>query len=202
MVSRQLKSRDIRDQRVLDAMSVIPRERFLEPEFHSEAYRDGPLPIGCGQTISQPYIVAYMCQLLAVEAWHRVLEVGAGCGYQAAVLASLAARVTAIERIEALYERASHVLIEEISAEKIHLVCGDGAFGYAPDAPYDRIIVSAAISGDQPPPVLWSQLKSDGIMVVPMGNAGLQYIHILIKKEGGMMRRKDLAVSFVPFIQS
>jgi protein-L-isoaspartate(D-aspartate) O-methyltransferase len=199
MVNSQLVSRGISDRRVLDVMAAVPRERFLESGLFAEAYRDGPLPIGHGQTISQPYIVAYMCQLLRIEAHHRVLEVGAGCGYQAAILARLAARVITLERIQALADRASETLQEEIVGGRIRVVCADGAFGFADEAPFDRIIVSAAIPGLEPPPVLWSQLKEGGIMVAPMGK-DRQYIYVISKKEGGMERRQDLAVSFVPFI--
>jgi len=199
MVQQQLLHRGISDQRLLDAMLTVARERFVEDACQNSSYADGPLPIGYGQTISQPYIVAYMCQLLAVEKTHRVLEIGCGSGYQAAILAKLADFVVAVERVEELYERALKVLTAELDSGKIRLFWGDGALGVPELAPFDRIIVSAAIKGTNPPLALMDQLAPEGIMVAPMGNFE-QNIHIFIKKEGGIERYQGLAVSFVPFI--
>lgn len=199
MVREQLVSRGIQDQAVLDAMLAVPRENFVDRQYRDGSYDDGPLPIGQGQTISQPFIVAYMCQLLAVDRSHRVLEVGFGSGYLAAVLAQLAGTVVAIERIQALYEKAQAALRPEIDCGRIRLFLGDGARGVAELAPFDRIVVSASIPAEIPPPALLEQLKVGGILVAPMGSA-MQTIQIFHKQEVGVKRHQGISVSFVPFI--
>ena len=199
MVEEQLVTRGIRDRAVLDAMLAVPRERFVDRQFRDSSYCDGPLPIGYGQTISQPYIVAYMCELLEVETHHHVLEIGCGSGYQAAVLGQLARSVVAVERIEPLYDRALSVLKDEIDNGTVRLILGDGTNGVKALAPFDRIIVSAAIQADRPPPALLEQLKPGGILVAPLGTM-FQTIRIFHKKEDGIEERQGIAVSFVPFV--
>jgi len=175
MVARQLAAREISDPRVLDAMRRVPRHRFVAPEQASEAYADYPLSIGHGQTISQPYIVAYMTEALKVEPSHRVLEIGTGSGYQAAILGELAREVYTIEIIPALAARARTVL-EELGYRNIHVRAGNGYLGWPEAAPFDRVIVTAA--PDEVPPALVAQLAAGGLMAIPVGQA-VQELRIL-----------------------
>ena len=194
MVEQQLRGRDIRDQRVLDAMAKVPRHRFVPAEEQSGAYTDYPLPIGFGQTISQPYIVAFMTEALDLAPEHRVLEIGTGSGYQAAVLAELARDVFTIEIVEALAER-SRQLLTEIGYRNIHVRAGNGYAGWPEEAPFDRIIVTAA--PDEIPPALVQQLKMDGLIAVPVG-VGEQMLQILRRTPTGLAQLKSLPVRFVP----
>ena len=194
MVEQQLRGRDIRDQRVLDAMARVPRHRFVPIDEQSGAYTDYPLPIGFGQTISQPYIVAFMTEALDLAPEHRVLEIGTGSGYQAAVLGELARDVFTIEIVEPLAER-SRQLLTELGYRNIHVRAGNGYAGWPEEAPFDRIIVTAA--PDEIPPALVQQLKMDGLIAVPVG-IGEQMLQILRRTPTGLTQLKSLPVRFVP----
>jgi len=171
MVREQVASRGIRDSRVLSAMLAVERHRFVPPEFADHAHDDGPLPIGDSQTISQPYMVALTCEAAALSGSERILEVGTGSGYQAAVLAHLAREVYSIECIERLHQRAGAIL-KTMDLGNLHLVLGDGSQGYAPEMPYDAIIVSAAMP--RIPMPLLNQLGPAGRLVAPIGEEELQ----------------------------
>ncbi len=188
----------VRDPRVLDAIRRMPRHLFVDMPDVFEAYEDRPLPIGHGQTISQPYIVALMTDLLAVEPHHKVLEVGTGSGFQAAVLARLAREVVSVEIIDALAKKAR----ERLAADGCHNVevhHDDGYEGYPPKAPYDRIIVTAACPESVPQPLV-DQLVPDGRIVLPCGGSGEdQQLLVVTKDEEGRVRGEEiLAVRFVP----
>src|SRR3954468_18467041 len=165
MVAEQIRARGIRDERVLDAMARVPRDRFVPPALREEAHEDHPVAIGHGQTISQPYIVAYMTEALRLEPGHRVLEVGTGCGYQTAVLAELARDVYSIEVIAPLAERARQTL-DSLGYANVRIRVGDGHEGWPEFAPYDRILVAAA--AESVPPTLVDQLADTGILVIPV----------------------------------
>jgi protein-L-isoaspartate(D-aspartate) O-methyltransferase len=173
MVERQLRGRNIVSRAVLKAMTAVPRHRFVPDEMKLSAYADSPLPIGDGQTISQPYIVAYMVQLLEVDPSDRVLEVGTGSGYQAAVLAELAAEVYTVERIEALAERARATL-QELGYSNVYVVQRDGSGGLPEHAPYQGIIVAAA--APRAPEPLKAQLADGGRLIIPVGSRGGQVL--------------------------
>lgn len=194
MVRTQIASRDISDERILAAMRKVPREFFVRPEDCRGAFHDGPLPIGCGQTISQPYIVAYMTDLLGLRDGDRVLEVGTGCGYQTAVLAELADRVHTIEIIPELSERARETL-SAMGYSNIDFSTGDGRDGWPEEAPFDAIIVTAAPG--QVPPALMEQLADGGRLVIPVGTSA-QYIHRIVRRGGEFEDEGLLAVRFVP----
>lgn len=194
MVQEQLRARDITDPRVLQVMLEVPRHRFVPNELRSQAYDDSPLPIGHGQTISQPYIVAFMTQALGVEPTHHVLEVGTGSGYQTAVLSELAERVFSIEIIAALASSA-HAVLSELRYSNVELRTGNGYLGWPEHAPYDRIIVTAA--PDEVPPALVGQLKIGGLMAIPVGT-GDQQLRILRRLPTGVETVGTLAVRFVP----
>lgn len=189
--------KDRLDPRVIDALGKVPRHEFAPPELRAEAYRNRPLPIGCGQTISQPYIVAIMTDLLAVPPDGRVLEVGTGCGYQAAVLAELCAEVYSIEIVEPLGRDAQDRLAR-LGYANVHVRVGDGFAGWPEHAPYDAIIVTAAAE-DTPPPLL-KQLGPGGRMIIPLrGGYGFQELVLIEKDDKGAVRQKDiLPVMFVP----
>lgn len=193
MVEKQLISRDIRDKRVIEAMGKIPRENFVGPEHREQAYVDEPLPIGNGQTISQPYIVALMTQLLQLKGKEKVLEIGTGSGYQTAVLAELAGQVYSVESIPQFYYQAKHLLA---GYKNIWLLNGNGYYGWKQHAPYDRIIVTAAPKNIPPP--LVSQLKDDGIMVIPAGSPFSQSLYVITKKGGKIHQKAVSPVAFVP----
>ncbi|MBI3463748.1 MAG: protein-L-isoaspartate(D-aspartate) O-methyltransferase [Planctomycetes bacterium] len=178
MVRDQLEKRGITSQSVLEAMGRVPRERFMPPELLDEAYADRALSIDCGQTISQPYIVALMTQALALTGGEKVLDVGTGSGYQAAILSLLAREVISIERHAELSEEAGEVL-DELGCDNVRLVVGDGTLGYLAEAPYDRIIVAAAAR--QVPTALWDQLRDGGILVIPVGDADAQMLEQITK---------------------
>lgn len=198
MVARQLAGRGIDDPRVIDAMGAAPRELFTPPELRGAAYDDRALPIGEGQTISQPYVVALMIQALALRGGERVLEIGAGCGYAAAVLSHLAAAVFAIERIPTLAERALEALAAA-GVENAHVRCGDGSLGWPERAPFDAILVSAA--APRAPTALLEQLAPGGRLVAPIGEPFQQSVTRLTRGEDGAAREERLAdVRFVPLI--
>ena len=196
MVQEQLAARGIRDRRVLDAMRTVPRHRFVSQERRSKAYADMPLPIGRGQTISQPYIVAFMAESLALRGGERVLEVGSGSGYAAAVLSLLAAEVYGIELEPELYER-SVATIGELAYRNVHLRVGDGFHGWPEKAPFDAIVLSC--SAEKAPEPLWDQLAEGGRLVYPRGPAGDYQELVLVTKTPQGPREKRLApVGFVP----
>ena len=194
MVEEQLKGRDIRDERVLDAMRRVPRHLFVPSEVRDQAYSDHPLPIGHAQTISQPYIVAFMTEALDVQPTHKVLEIGTGSGYQAAVLAELAREVYSIEIIEPLGTAASKTLLE-LGYKNIHTRIGNGYMGWPEAAPFDRIMVTAA--PPEVPPALVEQLALDGVIAIPVGT-GIQELQVLRRTKDGLKLLKTLPVRFVP----
>jgi len=198
MVREQLESRDIHDPRVLDAMRRVPRHLFVPESFRDQAYEDHPLPIGDRQTISQPLIVATMCQLLDLRGGERVLEVGAGSGYNAAVLSDLCSEVFSIERNTSLAERARS-LLEWLGYDRVHVVIGDGTLGYSVEAPYDGILVSAA--APHIPPALIDQLAPNGRLVIPVGERDTQSL-LLLRKDanGGVTTTNYCDCAFVPLI--
>jgi len=194
MADEQLRSRDIRDERVLSAMSEIPRHLFVPTDLVRAAYEDHPLPIGYSQTISQPYIVAYMTQALGVTEGEKILEIGTGSGYQAAVLARLGARVWSIEIIPELTAQARENF-EKAGIQGVVLRTGDGYLGWPEEAPFDGIIVTAA--PDHVPQPLVDQLAVGGRMVIPVGDFH-QEILILERGPKGVVKQKTIAVRFVP----
>ena len=196
MVEQQLRGRDIRSDAVLTAMGRVERHRFVPVEEQPGAYTDYPLPIGFGQTISQPYIVAFMTEALDVGREHKVLEIGTGSGYQAAVLGELARDVFTIEIVDALAER-SRELLAELGYRNVHVRAGNGYLGWPEEAPFDRIIVTAA--PDQVPPALVDQLKMDGLIAVPVG-VGEQTLQVLRRTPSGLVLLKALPVRFVPMV--
>jgi protein-L-isoaspartate(D-aspartate) O-methyltransferase len=197
MVERQLRRRDIRDERVLDAMARVPRELFVPPELRSRAYEDAALPIGSGQTISQPYMVAAICQALELRGHERVLDVGAGSGYQAAVLAELADEVHTIERVPELAEHARAAL-DAAGYERVHVHVGDGTLGLPEHAPFDAIAVAAA--APRLPEPLYEQLQPRGRMVVPVGNRYGQELQLVVRSPEGPAVVRSVPCRFVPLV--
>jgi protein-L-isoaspartate(D-aspartate) O-methyltransferase len=205
MVDRQLRRRGIRDERVLEAMAVVPRERFVPDSERRRAYNDSALPIGHGQTISQPWIVAAICEALALHGDERVLEIGTGSGYSACVLARLAAEVVTIERIPELAREAPE-LLAELGAASVEVVIGDGSRGYPERAPYEGIAVHATAPG--PPPSLIDQLAVGGRLVVPIATDGADMLTVFTRvssdvdpRTGAGLERRSLgACRFVPLI--
>lgn len=195
MVEQQLRGRDIRDQRVLDAMRKVPRHRFVPENVRSRAYGDFPLPIGHDQTISQPYIVGFMSQALKVQPTHKVLEIGTGSGYQAAILGELAREVYTIEIVTPLAER-SKALLAELGYRNVHVRAGNGYLGWPEQAPFDRIMVTAA--PEEVPPALVQQLKIGGLMAIPVGGSFDQELRVLRRTEKGLDTLETLPVRFVP----
>ncbi|HEY6359475.1 MAG TPA: protein-L-isoaspartate(D-aspartate) O-methyltransferase [Vicinamibacterales bacterium] len=197
MVEEQIARRGVNDPRVLDAMGSVPRDRFVPPDQAARAYDDRPLPIGRGQTISQPYVVAYMTEMLAVGPNHRVLEIGTGSGYQAAILGELAREVFSIEIIPELAARASATL-KQLGYAHVQVRDGDGYAGWPEHAPFDRIIVTAAVQAIPQP--LLDQLAPGGVLVAPVGSQGrTQWITIAERTDRGVIQRRTIAVQFVPF---
>jgi protein-L-isoaspartate(D-aspartate) O-methyltransferase len=197
MVEQQLRRRGIEDERVLQAMARVPRHRFLPSPGDPGAYADYPLPIGDGQTISQPYMVAIMTEALQLEGGEKVLEIGAGSGYQAAILAELARVVYSVERFPALAERALTRLVE-LGYENVTVVVGDGSKGYPEQAPYDRIIVTAASPKVADP---WTeQLAEGGILLAPVGDRWGQTLRRLTRREGKLEQENLGGCVFVPLI--
>ena len=197
MIAEQIRARGVRDERVLDAMGRVPRARFIPEALRTEAYDDHPVSIGHGQTISQPYIVAYMTEALKLEPSHRVLEIGTGCGYQTAVLAELAREVFSIEVVPELAARARHTL-EELGYTNVHLRTGDGHAGWPEHASFDRILGAAAPASV--PPALIEQLVDGGILAIPIGTA-YQELQVLQKRGGTLETLATLPVRFVPMIK-
>jgi protein-L-isoaspartate(D-aspartate) O-methyltransferase len=194
MVDEQLAGRDIRNPRVLDAMRKVPRHEFVPESVRSGAYDDTPLPIGYNQTISQPYIVAYMTEALDPQPTHTVLEIGTGSGYQAAVLGELAREVYTIEIVEPLAAAARETL-KRLGYTNVHVRAGNGYLGWPEQAPFDRVMVTAA--PDQVPPALVEQLKIGGLMAIPVG-VGDQELRILRRTGKGLETLRTLPVRFVP----
>lgn len=193
-----LRRHGIMDAAVLHAMDEVPREYFVGSQYAEQAFADHALPIACGQTISQPYIVAYMTEQLRLQPEHRVLEIGTGSGYQAAVLSRLAREVVSIERYRTLGELARSRL-KTLGYDNVEVIVGDGMQGAPDKAPFDRIIVTAA--AEDVPEALTAQLAEGGIMVIPVGpHSGAQHILRLTKRGGSLEREQLLAVRFVPLL--
>jgi protein-L-isoaspartate(D-aspartate) O-methyltransferase len=197
MVKHQLVARGIKDHRVLAAMGRVPRERFVAEEIAHEAYLDCALPIECGQTISQPIIVAMMTEALQLTGDESVLEIGTGCGYQAAILAELAAAVFSIERHAGL-TRQAEARLRELGYRNVTLRTGDGSLGWPEEAPFDRIIITAA--AEECPPALWEQLREGGILVGPFGPAAEQALYARHKIGGQPQSRVLTGCRFVPLV--
>ncbi len=197
MVSEQLVPRGIRDERLLAAMREIPRHRFVPPALVHQAYADAPLPIGEGQTISQPYIVAEMTQLLDLSGEEKVLEIGTGSGYQTAILCRLAREVVTIETMPRLAARARDIL-EELEVANAVFRIGDGSLGAPEEAPFDRVIVTAA-SPDVPAP-LFEQLVEGGVMVIPIGGRWEQDLCVVRKESGELRKEWRGGCRFVPLL--
>lgn len=195
MVTTQIEGRLVRDSRLLDAMRAIPRHRFVPRDNWDSAYDDHPVPIGEDQTISQPYIVALMTQLLDLLGEENVLEVGTGSGYQAAILAALAKHVYTLERHKTLADRAA-VVLRELGIENVTVKCGDGSQGWLEHAPYDAIMVTAA-APTVPPPLL-EQLSEIGRIVLPVGGFGMQYLQVWRREGAGYVHDDIVPVAFVP----
>ena len=198
MVERQLGSRGIADIRVLEAMARVPRELFVPEGERARAYEDEPLPIGFGQTISQPLMVALICQEASVRPGHRVLDVGAGSGYQAAVLAELGATVHAVERVPELAEFARANLERTGYDQRVAVHIGDGTLGLPEQAPFDRIVVAAA--APQPPASLYSQLVTNGRLVVPVGGRRDQRLEVIVASPEGPAIVRTVPCRFVPLV--
>ena len=198
MVDNQLRKRGIIDTAVLNAMSIVPRHQFVNTIYRSIAYTDNPLPIGHGQTISQPYVVALMTQLLQVDHKHKVLEIGTGCGYQTAILSILSKKVITFEVLSSLSTK-SRKRLTKLGYDNVNFHCGDGKNGFSKEAPYDRILVSAA--PETVPKLLIEQLAPKGCMVIPVGSLYDQSIHIITKDENEKIYiNKSTPVRFVPLV--
>jgi protein-L-isoaspartate(D-aspartate) O-methyltransferase len=196
MVREQIKARGISQPRVLEAMQSVPRHRFVPEDLVDSAYKDNPMPIGEGQTISQPYIVALMTEVLNLTPADRVLEIGTGSGYQAAVLSALAAEVYTIEIKQKLYQSANNIL-NKLNYKNTNCRHGDGYFGWPEAAPFDAIMITAAV--DHIPPPLVSQLKEGGRLVLPLGSPfGYQNLVLVTKQAKDVSVRQIIGVLFVP----
>ena len=198
MVEVQLRSRGIEDERVLEAMERVPREEFVPPGLRARAYEDAALPIGGGQTISQPYMVARICAELALRGHERVLDVGTGSGYQAAVLAELAAEVHSIERIPELAAEAEARLAAAGYGSRVHVHVGDGTCGLPEHAPFGGIAVAAAAPGL--PEGLYEQLEPSGRMVVPVGGRWEQILEVVVRTPEGPAVLRTIPCRFVPML--
>jgi protein-L-isoaspartate(D-aspartate) O-methyltransferase len=197
MVQRQLRGRDIEDERVLTAMERVPREHFVPPDLRNRAYDDAALPIGSGQTISQPYMVARICEALALRGDERVLDVGTGSGYQAAVLAELADEVHTIERIPELAEQARQNLVAA-GFERVYVHVGDGTQGLPERAPFTAIAVAAA--APVMPSALYDQLNPRGRLVVPVGKRRVQRLEVIVRSPEGPAVMRSVPCRFVPLV--
>jgi protein-L-isoaspartate(D-aspartate) O-methyltransferase len=195
MVKEQIVMRGVTDERVLAALRKVPREEFIPENERAESYADGPLPIGHGQTISQPYVVAFMTEKLQPRPEDRVLEIGTGSGYQAALLAELVAEVYSIEIVEPLAKTAETTL-QRLGYKNVHLKVGDGYKGWPEQAPFDAIIVTCA--PDHLPQPLVDQLKEGGRMIIPVGESLAQQLFLLEKRNGQVRQSAVLDVRFVP----
>ena len=198
MVEEQIKSRGVTDEKVINAMNKIPRHLFVPEDQRMSAYEDGPLPIGYGQTISQPYVVAYMTEAAKLGPGDRVLEIGTGSGYQAAVLAEIVKEVYTIEILEPL-ARSAQARLKKMGYGNVKVKCGDGYTGWPEFAPFDAIIVTAAPS--EVPEELLKQLKLGGRMVVPVGSVS-QDLYLIVRTDSGFSKTKLLPVAFVPMVSS
>jgi len=198
MVEEQLSSRDISDKRVLAAFKKIPRHAFIPTEHLDEAYNDYPIPIGLGQTISQPYMVALMAQSAKLKGKEKVLEIGAGSGYGAAILSKLAKKVVSIERHKELAEKAEEVL-KKLGITNVKIIVGDGTKGYARESPYGAIIVTAY--AEEPPKALIDQLKENGRLVIPLGNEFSQDLIVITKTRKGLKEYSVCGCRFVPLVE-
>lgn len=197
MVDSQIAARGIQDERVLAAMRKVPRHEFVPTAEKLLAYSDGPLPIGHGQTISQPYIVALMTELLQVQPTDKVFEVGTGSGYQAAVLAEVAKAVFTVEIVEPLYEQAK-ARLEKLGYQNVHVRFGDGTKGWPEEAPFDKMIVTAA--GLKIPDTLIQQLKDGGKIVMPVGE--IEQVLVVGEKRGNVLKTyESIPVRFVPLVE-
>ncbi len=200
MVSDQLARRGIADPHLLAAMGAVPRHRFVPPELVTHAYDDGPLPIGHGQTISQPYVVAVMIELAGAAAGHRALDIGSGCGYQTAVLAEIVDEVYAVERVPELADAAKQRLAE-LDVKGVQLRQGDGWNGWPEAAPFHVVLVACA--ANQVPPPLVEQLAPGGRLVMPVGGRGLQHLIVVEKRSDGSTDERTYdAVAFVPMLRA
>ncbi len=199
MVRRQLAARDIKDRRVLAAMASVPRECFAPPHLRDQAYADSPLPVGHDQTISQPYIVALMTQEARLDRHARVLDVGTGTGYQAAILAKIAHHVWTIERIVEL-AREAEARLANLGVRNVTSLVGDGAMGHPEAAPYDAIVVAAA--APEPPAALLEQLAVQGRLVIPLGDRALQELTVVERTATGFHHHMAGACRFVPHVSS
>ena len=197
MVETQLRARGIRDERLLSAMSEVPRHEFVEPQYRNQAYEDHPLPIGAGQTVSQPYIVGLMLELLRLEPSSKILEIGTGSGYQTAILAKLAAHVYTVERHAELAREAEKNL-SWLGLANVTVVVGDGAQGLPEFAPFDAIVVSAA-AGEIPGPI-FTQLREGGRMIIPVGPPEVQELQLVRKREGRPLITLLDGCRFVPLV--
>ena len=197
MVTRQLRGRDVVDERVLAAMGRVPRELFVTANLRDRAYDDAALPIGGGQTISQPYMVARICEALALNGNERLLDVGTGSGYQAAVLAELAAEVDTIERIPELAEQA-RANLADAGYERVHVHIGDGTRGLPERAPFAGIAVAAA--APDVPRTLYEQLEPRGRLVVPVGTHGVQQLEVVVRSPEGPAIVRSVPCRFVPLV--
>ncbi len=200
MVSRQIEARGVVDPNVLKAMKAVPRHLFVPVKYQKNAYGDYPLPIGKGQTISQPYIVAFMTSALQAKPKDRILEIGTGSGYQAAVLAELGCDVYSVEIIGSLAEKAKKTL-KGLGYSNVHVKIGDGHRGWPEKAPFDAIIVTCA--PEKIPPALIDQLKKGGRMIIPVGESGgIQHLVLAVKEGDRLVSRSVLPVRFVPMVKN
>jgi protein-L-isoaspartate(D-aspartate) O-methyltransferase len=199
MIEDQIIKRGIEDQRVLDIMESVQRHKFVPEKYAESAYKDGPLPIGYGQTISQPFIVAFMTENLKVDSSHKILEIGTGSGYQAAILSRLTNYVYTIEIVDELAKESSSRL-KKLGFKNVSVRSGDGYKGWPEEAPFDRIMVTAA--PEEIPDMLVEQLAEGGIMVIPVGKQfDIQYLWVITKEIGGSIKKeKILPVRFVPMV--
>jgi len=199
MVAEQIEARGVRDPRVAAAMREVPRHRFVPEEMVHAAYDDSALPIGGGQTISQPYMVALMTEALRLDAGKRLLEVGTGSGYQAAVASRICREVWTIERVAALAGTARSILAE-LGIDNVHVVVGDGSRGLPDQAPFDAIVVTAA--AERVPPALFEQLADNGRLVVPVGSVhGIQTLYVYERHGDEIERTASVGCRFVPLIE-
>jgi protein-L-isoaspartate(D-aspartate) O-methyltransferase len=198
MVEHQLRRRGVRDSRVLAAMARVPRELFVDEAERPHAYEDEPLSIGYGQTISQPLMVALICQEASVRPGHRVLDIGTGSGYQAAVLAELGAEVFSVERIVQLAQTARENLERAGYGGRVHVLVGDGSLGLPDEAPFDRIVVAAA--APRLPQTLYSQLTRGGRLIVPVGSRDDQRLEVVVASPEGPAVLHTVPCRFVPLV--
>ncbi len=199
MVRTQIRSRGVADERLLEVMAALPRHRFVPGSSRGEAYGDFPLPIGSGQTISQPYMVALMTEELELGGTERVLEVGTGSGYQTAILAELAAEVYTVELLPDLLARARE-LLTELGYRNVHWRVGDGAEGWPEEAPFDRVLVAAA--AQTIPASLTAQLADNGLLVIPVGSSQHYQTLMVVRRIGGRLeQRESIGCRFVPLVR-